>query len=82
MASGPVCRAKRPNTWLRRPACNREEKPCQLGAVHTWHKADMPPASGDVCSRGAKRTSLKDGVMSAYDPGCVKTLRGMTAPGI
>jgi hypothetical protein len=26
----------RPNTWLHRPACKREENPCQLGAVHTW----------------------------------------------
>jgi hypothetical protein len=32
-----VRRANRPNTWLHRPACKREEKPCQLGAVHTWH---------------------------------------------
>src|SRR5262245_36970246 len=39
MASGLVCRANRPNTWLHRPACKREEKPCQLGAVHTWHDA-------------------------------------------
>jgi hypothetical protein len=46
-----------------RPACKREEKPCQLGAVHTWHiamdhiligdgrfrgEADMPRASGLV----------------------------------
>jgi len=38
MASGLVCRANRPNTWLHRPACERAEKPCQLGAVHTWHK--------------------------------------------
>jgi hypothetical protein len=35
----PVCRANRPNTWLHRPACKREENPCQLGAVHTWHTA-------------------------------------------
>jgi hypothetical protein len=39
MASGHVNRTKRPNTWLHRPACKREEKPCQLGAVHTWHFA-------------------------------------------
>src|SRR5262249_6817507 len=39
MASGLVCRANRPNTLLHRPACKREEKPCQLGAVHTWHFA-------------------------------------------
>src|SRR5438094_7559055 len=37
-----VCRANRPNTWLHRPACKHEENPCQLGAVHTWHIADMP----------------------------------------
>src|SRR5260221_8929270 len=37
----PVCRANRPNTWLHRPACKREEKPCQLGAVHTWHIASV-----------------------------------------
>jgi len=42
MASGHVNRTNRPNTWLHRPACKREERPCQLGAVHTWHKADMP----------------------------------------
>src|SRR4029450_3251213 len=41
MANGLVWRANRPNTWLHRPACKREEKPCQLGAVHTWHKADL-----------------------------------------
>jgi hypothetical protein len=39
MASGHVNRTNRPNTWLHRPACKREEKPCQLGAVHTWPTA-------------------------------------------
>jgi hypothetical protein len=42
MASGHVNRTKRPNTWLHRPACGREESPCQLGAVHTWHGAAIP----------------------------------------
>ena len=42
MASGHVNRTKRPNTWLHRPPCMREESPCQLGAVHTWHWADEP----------------------------------------
>src|SRR4029453_19496728 len=48
MASGHVNRTNRPNTWLHRPTCKREEKPCQLGAVHTWHKADMPMAPSNV----------------------------------
>ena len=41
MASGHVNRTNRPNTWLHRPACKCEEKPCQLGAVHTWHIASF-----------------------------------------
>jgi hypothetical protein len=28
-----------------------EESSCQLGAVHTWHLADMTTVSGDVCFR-------------------------------
>ena len=34
MASGHVNRANRPNTWLRRPALQREETPCQPGSRH------------------------------------------------
>jgi hypothetical protein len=51
MASGHVNRTNRPNTWLHRPACKREEKPCQLGAVHTWpillQNSLMPSANSD-----------------------------------
>jgi len=36
MASGHVYRANRPNTWLLRPMLQREDSPCQPGAVHTW----------------------------------------------
>ena len=36
MASGHVNRTQRPNTWLHRPSPQREDSPCQLGAVHTW----------------------------------------------
>src|SRR5262245_48468033 len=43
MASGRVCRANRPNTWLHRPSLPREDSPCQPGAVHTWPKADIRP---------------------------------------
>jgi len=52
MASGHVNRTNRPNTWLHRPACKREERPCQLGAVHTWHKADIPTCPPFVRFRG------------------------------
>ena len=41
MASGHVNRINRPNTWLHRPSLRRDDSSCQLGAVHTWHKADM-----------------------------------------
>jgi len=41
MASGHENRASRPNTWLHRPSCKREENPCQQGAVHTWHLASF-----------------------------------------
>ena len=41
MASGHANRANRPNTWLYRPATQREVLTCQPGAVHTWHKADV-----------------------------------------
>jgi len=46
MASGHVNRVNRPNTWLHRPMLQREESPCQPGAVHTWHIA-----APDVCDR-------------------------------
>ena len=42
MASGHVNRTQRPNTWLHRPSLQRENSPCQLGAVHTWPCADAP----------------------------------------
>ena len=41
MASGHVNRTNRPNTWLHRPSLRREDFPCQLGAVHTWHIASV-----------------------------------------
>ena len=41
-----------PNTWLHRLTLQRENIPCQLGAVHTWHEADIPKRLTDVCFRG------------------------------
>jgi hypothetical protein len=41
MASGHVNRTQRPNTWLHRPTLQREDSPCQLGAVHTWPIASL-----------------------------------------
>jgi hypothetical protein len=29
--------------------CKREESSCQLGAVHTWHLADIPSCTAHVC---------------------------------
>ena len=50
MASGHVSRINRPNTWLHRPSLQREESPCQLGAVHTWHI----PTNRYVCFRSVE----------------------------
>jgi len=52
MASGHVNRTYRPNTWQHRPSLQREESPCQPGAVHTWHETDMPQWSLYVRSWG------------------------------
>src|SRR5262249_17022623 len=46
MASGHMNRANRPNTWLHRPACKREEKPCQLGAVLGPRESDLSAQIG------------------------------------
>jgi len=48
MASGLVRRANRPNTWLHRPACRREENPCQLGAALLEVKRTLGSRRGHV----------------------------------
>ena len=48
MASGHVNRTQRPNTWLHRPSLQREDSPCQLGAVHTWPLATDIAAQANV----------------------------------
>src|SRR6516225_463987 len=67
MASGHVNRTNRPNTWLHRPSLRREDSSCQLGAVHTWHKADIPIIFSDVPLLGVKRALLSHCGMSAPD---------------
>ena len=74
MASGQVNRIKRPNTWLQRLMLqNREESSCQTGAVHTWHKCEVPTASGNVRVRGQSGRHVLIVSSSDFDPGCVKT---------
>ena len=48
MASGHANRANRPNTWLHRPATQREDSSCQPGAVHTWHSTGIEVARFNV----------------------------------
>src|SRR4029450_1738672 len=63
MASGLVCRANRPNTWLHRSACKREEKPCQLGAHRGNEPGEPTEVLGDrhkgelvLCAAGATQS--------------------------
>ena len=77
MASGHVNRANRPNTWVHRPNLQREDSPCQLGAVHTWHIAEV--ATEFQCPLlGVKRTSHRHATMSDFD----WHWRGMGAPSL
>src|SRR5262249_4354683 len=46
MASGHVNRTNRPNTWLHRPTCKCEEKPCQLGAVFRRGSSEIGKVEG------------------------------------
>jgi hypothetical protein len=66
MASGHVNRTNRPNTWLHRPTCMREENPCQLGAVHTWHTAAQLHSTECPQLGGADITTKT--VASGFDP--------------
>jgi hypothetical protein len=82
MASGHVNRTNRPNTWLHRPATQREDSSCQLGAVHTWHIADLAKYSVDVCHReqsgrlsGKPPTSLNDAQRSLLTDRCISAIR-------
>jgi hypothetical protein len=52
MASGHVNRINRPNTWLHRPTLQREDSPCQPGAVHTWPIASFAATQHSSRFRG------------------------------
>jgi len=62
MASGHEYRANRPNTWLLRPMLQREDSPCQPGAVHTWHNAEVPrcPLSRRYQGHSGRQTASPD----------------------
>ena len=38
------CEPRKQAEHMHRPRLQREDSPCQLAAVHTWHKADLRPA--------------------------------------
>ena len=63
MASGHANRANRPNTWLHRPATQREVLTCQPGAVHTWHLADFQPTGWEVWFRPKSGCLLAKGAL-------------------
>jgi hypothetical protein len=67
MASGHVNRINRPNTWLLRPGLRREESPCQLGAVHTWHLFSVHRRSRSVCYSGYIDRRLSAGSSLSVD---------------
>jgi hypothetical protein len=64
--------------------CTREESPCQPGAVHTWPFSSVSAAHhfGSDWSRADVAGPAHGFTRSKIDPGCVKTLRGIIAPGI
>ena len=66
MASGHVNRTNRPNTWLHRLTLQRENFPCQLGAVHTWHKADIQLSPRDVRYGGKAEVAMFAGTCGSH----------------
>src|SRR3954453_13195165 len=68
MASGHVNRTNRPNTWLHRPATRREDSPCQLGAVHTWHIRDIARSQIEVRFRCKSGRVADITTMTGFDP--------------
>ena len=78
MASGHENRARRPNTWLHRPSCNREENPCQRGAVHTWHICDEPTRPAWVSFWRLNGHISADRLRRTFDPKWTQVTLGIT----
>ena len=53
-------------------AAKREESPCQPGAVHTWHEADLSGQPADVGFRGVEWTSSASEGTSGLTGDCVR----------
>src|SRR5262249_39101663 len=67
MASGPVRRTNRPNTWLHRPSLRREDSPCQPGAVHTWHISEVTNEAADFRLGGQSGLNANVARTAAFD---------------
>jgi len=48
MARAPCAALKGRTHGCTDQCCKREESSCQLGAVHTWHKADIAVRTNEV----------------------------------
>jgi hypothetical protein len=74
MASGHANRTNRPNTWPHRPSLRREESPCQLGAVHTWHDPEAFGRPNKFCLLRCCGLDVFSLIWSLHDP--TETLAG------
>jgi hypothetical protein len=81
MASGHVNRTNRPNTWLLRPALHRVDFPCQPGAVHTWHIADVPTATPMPACWGKADSAWSVPLRPSLDPNRTSCSQPACQPG-
>jgi hypothetical protein len=61
MASGHVNRTNRPNTWLHRPTCKREDKALPTRSrPHMARSCKVEPKTNDIGNRrvGGRRSQL------------------------
>jgi hypothetical protein len=56
----------------------REEKPCQLGAVHTWHNdlVCLPGANGATCAQRPKEKAPLSAGLEFWDLRPIRTVAG------